>query len=305
MQTNQQETKVIFSATLKLLTTAVIWASTFVLAQIAVEEIGPITLAGIRFFFAGLILLGYLKIKYFDFSSIKGNWFKLFALGLLSFSIGNATMYYALQFLSSTTVSLLLNFTTPLVLFFGIIWLKEIPRPIQFAGIILALTGTVLYFYPQNIPVTNQGFLVLVVGMFGFAGYTVLGRLMARDSEVHFLVRTAFPLLFGGGVLLAAALMVEGVPEVSLRTGFILVWMILVNTILGYILYNQSIALLTAIQINIILNLSPFFTAIIAFFLLGQRISFQQLLAIMITFAGTYLVQLKSVKVEVNEEIVS
>ena len=307
INTGQSKPKSSLAATVKLLLTAMIWASTFVLAQIAVEKIGPMTLAGIRFFLAGLALLAYLKVKRFDFSTLKGNWLQLFALGLLSFTIGNAATYYALQYLPSTTVSLLMNFVTPFVLMFGIIWLKEIPRPVQYAGIGMALGGTVIYFYPQHIPVANPGFIVLVFGLLGFAGYTILGRYMARNNKVHYLAQTAFPLLFGGAVLLVMALIWEGVPTISARIGFILVWLIAINTILGYILYNQAIAHLEAIQINIILNLSPFFTAILAFFLLGQRISPRQIIAMLIILTGTYLVQSKPEKgtVKVEEEIIS
>jgi len=261
-----------------------------------VKEMGPITLAGLRFFIAGVILVLYLRWQHFDFHSLKGHWGNLLALGLLSFTIGNGSIFIASQYLPSTTVSLSMNFITPLVLLFGIIWLKEVPGIIQVFGIIVALAGTVLYFYPQQIPVGNPGFGVLVFGLFGFAGYTTLGRFMARDQKVHFLAQTTFPLLFGGGILLITGLIVEGIPEFSVRIGLILVWLIAINTILGYILYNQAIIHLAAIKVNIILNLSPFFTAIIAWFLLGESISLRQIIAMLIVFAGTYMVQTKTRK---------
>jgi drug/metabolite transporter (DMT)-like permease len=107
-------------ATAKLFVTAAIWASTYVLARILVREIGPISLGGLRFFTAGLFLVIYLKYSKFDFSTLKGHWFKLCALGVLSFSIGNGCTYFALQSLPSTTVSFLTSFVTPLVLIMGI-----------------------------------------------------------------------------------------------------------------------------------------------------------------------------------------
>jgi len=66
---------------------------------------------------------------------------------------------------------------------------------------------------------------------------------------------------------------------------------VLFNSITGYILYNQALADLTAIEVNIILKLSPFFTAIYAWLLLGERITPLQVLAMMVAFAGIYLVQ--------------
>jgi len=294
MEETRANSSSIIIATFKLMVTALIWASTFVLARIAVQEIGPLTLAGIRFFLTGLILVTYLKTQKFEFSSIKGQWMNMLALGILSFTIGNATVFFSLKYLPSTTVSLMMNFITPLVLLFSILWLKEIPGFIQYIGLIMALAGSVLYFSPQQIPMDNLGFLILLFGLFGFAGYTVLGRSLARDRKIHFLAQTAFPLLLGGGILLIIGLIIEGIPVISPRVWVILAWMIAVNTLLGYILYNQAIIHLTAIKINVILNLAPFFTAIIAWFLLGERISPQQVIAMLVIFAGTLLVQLKN-----------
>ena len=293
----------VIASTLKILVTTIIWASTYVLASMIVGDLGPFTLAGLRFFFAGLILVIYLIIKKFDFSSLKGYWLKLLVLGLLSFTIGNACLYYALQYLPSTTVSLMMSFVTPVVIVLAAIWLKEIPSPIQYAGIALALAGTVVYFYPQYISVSNPGFPMLILSLFAFGGYNTMGRAMARDSKVHYLARTAFPLLFGGAILLVLGFFLEGTPQISSNTGFILAWLVAVNSILGYILYNQAIVHLTAIKANVILNLSPFFTAIIAYFMLGEQLSLRQILAMCIIFMGTYLVQSRSEEPVVEEVV--
>lgn len=302
MEKPSGEEKNKIQATLKLLVTALIWASTYVLARMGVEEMGPITLAGLRFFTAGLILLIYLKSQHFDFSSLKGQWGNLLALGLLSFTVGNGAIFVASQYLPSTTVSLSMSFVTPLVLICGIIWLREIPSLFQFFGILIALAGTYLYFYPQPIQVGNPGFLVLFFGLFGFAGYTILGRSMARDHKVPYLAQTAVPLFLGGVVLLLAGLLLEGMPVFSPRVGLILIWLIAINSILGYILYNQAIICLTAIQVNVILNLSPFFTAVMAWFLLGEHISGRQIIAMLIVFAGTYMVQARPLPTESKKQ---
>ncbi len=294
---NNSQNKKTLIPILKLLGTTLIWSSTFVLARLIVGELGPLTLAGLRFFFAGLILVLYLWIKKFDFSTLKGYWLRLLALGLLSFTIGNAAVYTSLQYLPSTTVSLLMVFITPIVIIFSALWLKEFPSKIQYLGIAMALAGTIFFFYPQEIPFSNPGFVILIMSLFAFAGYTILGRSIARGSKINYLAQTAFPLLFGGGILLVAALFLEGLPVFTQKTGFIVIWLIFINSILGYLLYNQAIIHLSALKVNITLNLSPFFTAIIAFFLLGKKLGLQQIIAMMIIFAGTYLVQSRSGKI--------
>jgi len=301
MKLHHSDSKSSVIASLKILATAMIWASTFILARVGVRAMGPLTLAGLRFFLAGLVLIVYLRIQHFDFSALQGQWGNLLLLGLASFTIGNGTIFYSSQYLPSTTVSLMMNFITPLVLLCSILFLKEIPQLIQFLGLGVALGGSLVYFSPQQLPLGNPGFLALIVGLFGFTAYTILGRAMARDLKVHFLAQTAFPLTFGGGILLCIGFLVEGWPTFTLEIGAILVWLILVNTILGYILYNQAIGQLTALKTNMILNLSPFFTALLAWFLLEERISPRQIAAMLVIFIGTFLVQTDPGKLRDNQ----
>ena len=67
--------------------------------------------------------------------------------------------------------------------------------------------------------------------------------------------------------------------------------MAIVNSIISYLLYNQALTELTALEVNVVMKLSPFFTAFYAFFLLGERVTLAQILAMGIVFLGVYLVQ--------------
>lgn len=77
----------------------------------------------------------------------------------------------------------------------------------------------------------------------------------------------------------------------TLKNPLIILFMVLNNSITGYILYNQALADLTAIEVTIILKLSLFFTAFYAWLLLGETITPIQILAMLVAFAGIYLVQ--------------
>ena len=261
--------------------------------RIGVSEIGPLSLAGIRFFTAGLFLLPFLKLKRIFTEEIRSNILPLALLGILSYAIGNGSLHYALQFLPATLVSFLTGFITPLILIVSIIWLKETPTPIQIAGLVIAFFGVILYFYPQQIPFRENGFGILMLGLLGFALQTTLGRFLARAKNIHTITFTTITLIIGGGILIIVSFFAEGFPVISLKTVLILGWLIFFNTIIGQLLYSSAIAEITAIQVNLVLNLSLFFTAIFARFLLGEQLSITQVAAMGAVFMGTYLVQRK------------
>ena len=281
-------------ATLQILITAILWGTTFVVVRIGVSEIGPLSMAGIRFFTAGLLLLPFLIMKRISTEEIKSNILPLALVGILSYAVGNGSLNYALQFLPATLVSFLTSFITPIILIFSIIWLKEFPTPVQIAGLVFVFFGVILYFYPQQIPFRVKGFGILMLGLLGFALQTTLGRFLARGKNIHTITLTTIPLIFGGGILLIVSFFVEGFPVISQRNFLILGWLIFFNTIIGQLLYSSAIAEITAIQVNLVLNLSPFFTAIFAWFLLGEQLGITQVVAMGVVFIGTYLVQKKS-----------
>jgi len=281
-------------ATLQILITAILWGTTFVVVRIGVSEIGPLSMAGIRFFTAGLLLLPFLIMKRISTEEIKSNILPLALVGILSYTVGNGSLNYALQFLPATLVSFLTSFITPIILIFSIIWLKEFPTPVQIAGLVFVFFGVILYFYPQQIPFRVKGFGILMLGLLGFALQTTLGRFLARGKNIHTITLTTIPLIFGGGILLIVSFFVEGFPVISQRNFLILGWLIFFNTIIGQLLYSSAIAEITAIQVNLVLNLSPFFTAIFAWFLLGEQLGITQVVAMGVVFIGTYLVQKKS-----------
>ena len=71
-----------------------------------------------------------------------------------------------------------------------------------------------------------------------------------------------------------------------------------VNTFIAYLLYNHSLRHLTTVQVNVMLNLSPVGTALIAWGALGERIGSFQIMAMFMVIIGAILTQ--SVKITVH-----
>ena len=278
-------------ALIKVLITAMLWGTTYVLVSMGLQEMGPMMLAGIRYTLAGLILLPVLKRNHLELREYKAYFWQLAALGVFSFTLGNGFVGFALKYLPSTSVSLMSNLSAPLIMIAGMAFLKESPAPIQVLGILVVFAGMALYFNPREFADFNIGYLFMAISLLSFTAYNLLGRYLARSGAMPFLIQTTIPFIIGGGILLILALIFEGLPVFTLKTILIILFMVLFNSITGYILYNQALEDLTAIEVNIILKLSPFFTAFYAWLLLGETIAPLQILAMLVAFAGIYLVQ--------------
>jgi len=119
-----------------------IWASSPVIVKMGLAHMGPLTLAGMRYFAAFLVLLPLMaRCGGLRSNPAPGHWTRLFLMGLCNYTIGNGTLFWGLQYLPATTVSFLGSLIPLLVLFLAIIWLREMPTRRQVMGLLVALGG--------------------------------------------------------------------------------------------------------------------------------------------------------------------
>ncbi|MBI1744162.1 DMT family transporter [Candidatus Acetothermia bacterium] len=280
-------------AVTEALLATITWGSSFVLVKIGLKYLGPLTIAGLRYFLAFLILLPFMfRNGGASVSSLTPSmWLKLFLLGLSAYTIGNGALFWGLKFLPATTASFLMSFTPILVLVAGIFWLKEIPTGLQILGMIVVLVGTALFFSSGLGASEPLGIGIVVFASASFALFGVLGRDVARAKQVDTVTQTAIPLGLGGGLVLLTALLVEGVPTFSLAALGIILFLALVNTAIAYMLYNHALQKLTALEINVLLNLSPLMTALLAWVLIDEKLGPIKIFGMWLAFGGVFLVQ--------------
>jgi len=158
--------------------------STLVFAKMALAYLGPLTITGLRYFLAFLVLFPFLF--YHDrLTNISPHlWFRLFLIGLSLYVVGNGALYWGLKYVQATTASLLLSFIPLLVLIAGIIWLKEIPKRLQLVGVIVALIGGIFFFSPGQKVGEPLGIAIVSLGLTGNAAFGILGREIAREQKV-------------------------------------------------------------------------------------------------------------------------
>jgi len=290
----------------------VIWASTFVFVKLALTEAGPLTVAGLRYF-AGFLLLVPLMVHRGDHrgsllhgvgaglaparsgdrkgAPLRRVWVRLLLLGLTGYTIGNGALFWGLKYMPATTGSLLISLTPLPVLLLSILWLRERTTGPQIVGLAICLVGSFLFLSPGGSAGEPLGIGLGVIALLSFATFGTLGREAARDRRVDTLSLTAIPLGLGGGVLLLLAFPLEGIPDFSGSGWAIILWLAVINTAFAYLLYNHALKTLTALEMNVMFNLGPVGTALIAWPLLGEQLSAVQIAGMVMVILGVVGVQ--------------
>jgi len=277
------------------LVVAAIWSSSFVVAKLGLAHVGPFTAAGLRYSLGFFILLPLIAFRPPGLRAWAGlsvrQWAWLAAVGISAYTIGNGAFFLALKYLPAVTVSFVGSLSPLLVLFLGLSWLREVPTRWQVAGVLLSIVGSVLFFSPGLKAGEMVGLLIVVVGLVGFSLFGVLARFLARERQIDTLSRTALPLAIGGGLLMVIAWPLEGPPVFSAAGWMAVLWLAVVNTALGYLLYHHAVHVLTALEMNVLLNLCPLGAAALAWLLLGERLYPIQIMGVVVVIVGVTLVQ--------------
>lgn len=286
------------TAILQGLFIAFLWATSWVLIKFGLKDIPPLVFAGVRYFLAFLILLVVFVVASRRSPSVmlpRPMWGRVVIFGLLLYTVAQGAMFVALNYLPAVTLNLILNFNNLGAALLGVIWLSERPTWLQWAGITLALIGALVYFLPVDIPQAQWvGVLAALVCLVANIVAVTVGRQVNSSRNHPPLLITLISMGVGSAVLLAAGLLVEGIPTISLMNAIFILWLAAVNTAFAFTLWNHTLRTLTAAESSICTGTMLIWIPILAVLFLGETLDAKAIIGLAAVGAGTIIVQLRS-----------
>lgn len=280
-------------------TIGIIWGSNFIYMKLASDYLSEVQIVMIRVLFGFIPVLLYasklkvIKLEHFKYS------FHFFIMSLLG-----TTVYYYLFIKAS---SLLLSGVTgalsgsiPLFTYIlAIIFLKEEKISLRkVLGILIGLIGVVLIAKPYNTDLFTanmEGIISIVLGSLVLGMSFVYAKKFISPLNIHFAALTSYQLGF------ALALLVfitdyHGITNILNDTHALLgliVGLGLLGTGLAYIIYYYLIEKLGAVKASSSTYIPPIVALFIGYFLVGEDISFIDILATALIFSGVFIINTK------------
>lgn len=283
-----------------------LWSTSWVLIKIGLKDLPALAFAGLRYTLAFTCLVPFTFRPAFRREIrrlTRKDWGLLAVLGLLYYTVTQGSQFLGLAYLPAATVSLLLNFTTILVVLIGIISLRELPTRRQWLGIAINLAGVLLYFYPVHFERNELfGLAVTAAGVVANAVSAVLGRKINRAGNLHPVVVTTLSMGIGGIVLLVSGLAVEPLPALDVTSWLIVFWLAVVNTAFAFTLWNLTLRTLPAMEASLINSTMLVQIAVLAWVFLGERLVGREIAGLALAAAGVIIVQLRGrvMQVKIN-----
>jgi drug/metabolite transporter (DMT)-like permease len=284
-------------AVLQALFVTFLWSTSWVLVKPALKDIPPLPFAGLRYSIAFLCLLPFALRSTHPYPLrrlSRGTWVRLLILGLLFYALTQGAVFLSLFYLPAITVNLLLSFSTIVVALLGILALGERPTILQGGGLFLYLGGVLAYFYPASLPLDQVlGLVVAITGALANSLSSILGRHVNRSRELLPTTVTVVSMGVGSISLLAAGILVQGLPPLSLMNWAVVLWLAVVNSAFAFTLWNHTLRTLSAVESSIINNAMLIQIPILAYIFLGERFTGREGLGMLVAGLGVLIVQLR------------
>ena len=304
-QQESKRTRII--AIVQALFVTVLWSSSFIIVKFGLDEIPPLTFAGLRYSIGSMILLCLILVQPRMRESVRGRsrkwWLMLTIYGIMFIAVTQGTQFLGLFYLPAITLSLLLNLTPVLVLIFAIPWLGERPSRIETFLVLVGIFGVLLYFFPLDfIGVSILGLIIGLLSLLSNAFSSLIGRAVNRTQDTPALVVTGIMMSVGSIFLIVAAMVTEPINPLSATSWFYILWLAVINTALAFTLWSRSQRILRAIDMTLINSTMMPQIVILSIIFLGEFPEFLDWIGLILLAISVSAIQILQTKKMNNSE---
>lgn len=283
---------------LAFLSIYLIWGSTYLLNKIAVGQLEPFMLAGVRFFSAALLMFGIARLSKAKLKVTKAQLKNTAIAGFLFLAIGNGVVVWALSFVDSGFAALIIS-SQPLIVLV-LLWVLQGKRikPFSWFGVAIGLLGMFLLVSQNQIKTSPD----MLTGVFMILGCVVTWGYASifvgkADLPSNYLVNSAFQMLFGSLWLITMSV-VKGEQWINpVNWNNQVVWsmlgLIVFGSIVAFTSFNYLLRTVSPEKVATSTYINPIVAMILGFFVLNETISTQSVVAAIVLLTGVYFINMK------------
>ena len=274
-----------------LFCTYFIWGSTYLAIKFGIESFPPFMMAGMRFVVAGLILYGVMRWLGSP-NPTRKQWLAATIIGILLPAIGNGTVTYVQQTISSSVAALSIATAPIWMAIFSSIWGHHISRQ-EWLGIAIGLCGIVLlniggsFNINGHVDYTSAALLIFAAASWSF------GSVWSKHLDLPTgLMAPASQMLMGGiALMIVSALHNERYPSViSAKSWGAMLFLVVLGSLVAYSAYQF---LLKNVR-TLVASSNTFVNPIVAFTLgiwfANETVTKTEYMALAVILVGVFLV---------------
>lgn len=270
-----------------LFATYFIWGSTYLAIRFGIESFPPFMMAGVRFTIAGVIL--YVVMRFLGAPNPdRQQWQGAAIVGLLLPALGNGTVCYVQQTVSSSVAALSIATAPIWMAVFSSIWGHKIVAK-EWLGIAIGLAGIVLLNLGGSFSGDFMSAFLLIFAAATWSFGSVWSKHLAMPQG---LMASAAQMLAGGvALLVASAIAGESWPQtVSTKSWGALLFLIVLGSLVAYSAYQYLLHTVRPLVASSNTFINPMVAFVLGIWLAGEYVTRSELIALAVILVGVFLV---------------
>jgi drug/metabolite transporter (DMT)-like permease len=282
-------------AAIALILATLMWAGNYVVGQIVVQTMDPISLTWFRWLLAAVPLLVLAQmIEKPDWRAVARAWPRLLLLSGLGVIGYTLLLYTALQYTSALSASLINAANPAVMVLLAAVLVRERMGWRGIAGLLLGLVGVLVILTNGAIASVfsmrhNEGDLLMIGAIIVWSLYTILGK----SLTVPPISATAAQAVIAAVLLAPVAVLTGASWPSEPSTVWALLFIAAFPSIGAYALWNGALKSIPPGHAGLYLNLITVFTVIIAV-TMGSQLTLPQILGGLLVFGGVALSALRA-----------
>lgn len=276
----------------------VIWGSTYLLNKVAVDELPPFFLAGVRFVVAGVLIFGMAALMGKKLGITRRQLLNTGIAGFLFLSFGNGIVVWALKFVDTNFAALIISAQPLLVML--LMWLLQghRVRPISLVGVALGILGIYL-LVSQDATMRHPDAWIGILMIFAAMVAWAYGSLFVGKAELpaNHLVNTGYQMLTGGGTLLVMSLCfrepLSNPLDWQADTLWAMLLLILFGSIVAFTAFNFLLKVVSPEKVSTNTYVNPIVAMLLGWYFLDEPITLQSVVAALVLLTGVYFISTK------------
>ena len=270
-----------------LFCTYFIWGSTYLAIRFGIESFPPFMMAGLRFVVAGIILYTVMRALGSPNPSAK-QWLAATAIGVLLPAVGNGTVTYVQQTISSSVAALSIATAPIWMAIFSSIWGHHISRQ-EWLGIAIGLCGIVLLNIGGSLhgDYTSAALLIFAAASWSF------GSVWSKHLDLPSgLMAPASQMLMGGiALMIASALNHEHYPSViSAKSWGAMLFLVVFGSLVAYSAYQYLLKNVRTLVASSNTFVNPVVAFAVGILYANETVTRTEYLALAVILVGVFLV---------------
>lgn len=277
----------------------IIWGSTYMAIDVAVNTIPPFLMLAIRYIIAGFLLFVYCVLRGEKAPSLH-TFITIGIGGVMMILLGNGAVTLAEQYLPTGLTAIIVA-TVPLwiVMLDMRHWHFYFTNKVIIGGFLIGFAGVLMLFAGKGTtdfsgdPMKLVAFFILLIGSIGWAA----GSLYSKYKQVagSTTMKAAVQMLSAGLVSLLIALLSNeqknfAVSHISIQSIEAVVYLILMGSLVGYMSYIWLLSVLPASRVGTYAYVNPVIAVFLGWLFLNETITMQQIAALLVILTGVILV---------------